>query len=150
LAGKLIGVFGSVVFQLLLLMLALTLVGSLLQGTPVFIWGENIWVVALVLISVSTSVSGLGMLLEGLVKSPEQAQVFSSVLNMGLAVLGGAFGFQLPGVISQFSLIYWGRDAFDTLAAGGVDVNLNLLILVLQGLAMFIVGLVLFQRKFEV
>jgi ABC-2 type transport system permease protein len=149
LAGKLIGVFTSVVFQLLTLLIALTLVGSIMQGKLALIWGSDVLAILLVLFSASLAVSGLGMFMAGIVRSPEQAQVIGSVLNMALAVLGGAFGFSLPQSVSQFSLVYWGRNAFDILAAGGTDVGLNVLVLGIQGLVMFGIGIVLFKQRFE-
>jgi ABC-type transport system involved in multi-copper enzyme maturation permease subunit len=149
LAGKLVGVFASVIFQLLMLFIALSLVGSIMQGHLALIWGSDVLAILLVLLSASLAVSGLGMLLAGIIKSPEQAQVFSSVLNIGLAVLGGAFGFSLPKSISQISLVYWGRNAFDMLAAGQSDIGLNVMVLVVQGLVMFAIGIVLFNRRFE-
>lgn len=149
-AGKLVGVFISVLVQLVLLLIALTLVASLMQGEMVFIWGTHILSIVLVLLSASLAVSGLGMLLAGVLKSAEQAQTIGSVVNIGLAVLGGAFGFNLPENISQFSLVYWGRNAFDMLAAGQSDIDLNVLVLAAQGIGMFALGLVLFNRYFEI
>jgi ABC-type Na+ efflux pump permease subunit len=149
LAGKLVGVFITVLFQLLMLFLALTAVGSILQGRLALIWGSDLVLVVLVLLSASFAVSGLGMLLAGVLKSPEQAQVFGTVINISLAVLGGAFGFSLPRAISQLSLLYWGRSAFDMLAAGSADVWLNVGVLAAQGLGMFLIGLWLFNRRFE-
>jgi hypothetical protein len=89
------------------------------------------------------------MFLAGVLKGIEQANVVGPVLNIALGVLGGAFGFQLPRSIAQFSLIYWGRDAFDTLAAGRGDVSLNILVLLIQGAVMFALGLFLFNKRFE-
>jgi ABC-type transport system involved in multi-copper enzyme maturation permease subunit len=149
LTGKLIGVFLSVLFQLLLLMIALTLVGSILQRTFSLIWGDDIIRIALVLIAASLAVSGMGMLIAGIAKSPEQGQVFGTVVNMAMAVLGGAFGFQLPRQISALSILYWGRDAFDTLAAGQGEIGLNVLILAIQGTIMYLMGVYLFNRRFE-
>jgi hypothetical protein len=91
----------------------------------------------------------LGMLMAGLVRGIEQANLIGSVLNIALGVLGGGFGFQLPRSVSAFSIIYWGRDAFDKLAAGHGDIALNLIVLLGQGLLMFGIGLVLFNRRFE-
>jgi hypothetical protein len=145
----LVGVFASVIFQLLMLFIALTLVGSVMQGQLALIWGSDVFAILLVLLSASLAVSGLGMLMAGIIKSPEQAQVFSSVLNIGLAVLGGAFGFSLPQSISQFSRVYWGRNAFDMLAVGQSDIGLNVMVLIVQGLVMFAIGIVLFNRRFE-
>jgi ABC-type Na+ efflux pump permease subunit len=150
LGGKLVGVLVSVLIQLLALVFALTIVGSLIEGHFVFIWGTDLLRIGLVLLSVSIAVSGLGMFLAGVVRGVEQANVIGSVLNIALGVLGGAFGFQLPRSVAVVSLIYWARDAFDTLAAGRGDVSLNILVLFVQGLVMFIIGLILFNRKFEV
>jgi ABC-2 type transport system permease protein len=150
LGGKLVGVLASVLFQLLVLALALTLVGSLIEGHLVFIWGTDLPRLGLVLLAVAVAVSGLGMLLAGVLKGIEQANIVASVLNIALGVLGGAFGFQLSRAIAQVSLIYWARDAFDVLAAGRGDVSLNILVLFAEGAVMFAIGLVLFNRRFEV
>ncbi|MFN2147235.1 MAG: hypothetical protein ACK2T2_02495, partial [Anaerolineales bacterium] len=147
--GKLLGTFISVIIQLLLLMLALTLVGSLIEGHLVLIWGDNVISLLLVLLSASLAVSGLGMLLAGVIRTPEQAGVFGSVLNIGLAVLGGAFGFQLPDQISSVSLLYWGRSAFEALALNSGNVTTNVIVLAGQGVLMFAIGLFLFNRHFE-
>jgi ABC-2 type transport system permease protein len=150
LGGKLIGVLVSVLFQLFILIIALTAVGSLIEGRPVFIWGNDILRLVLVLIAVAIATSGLGMFLAGVLKGIEQANIVGSVLNIALGVLGGGFGFQLPKAVSQFSFIYWGRDAFEKLAAGVGDTNLNLLVLFVEGVILFLIGLYLFNRKFEV
>jgi ABC-2 type transport system permease protein len=149
LGGKLVGVFLSVLLQLLVLVAALTIVGSLIEGHPLFIWGTDLARLSLVLIAVSIAVSGLGMMLAGVVKGIEQASIIASVLNIALGVLGGAFGFELPRSVSSVSIIYWGRNAFDLLAAGRGDVTLNILVLSIAGLAMFVFGLVLFSRRLE-
>ena len=149
LGGKLVGVLVSVLFQLVALVAALTLVGSLIEGQISLIWGDNWVLLGLTLLASGVAVSGLGMLLAGVLKGIEQANVVGSVLNIGLGVLGGGFGFQLPASVSGFSFIYWGRDAFDQLAAGSADVTLNLLVLFGQGIIMFAIGLLLFNRRFE-
>jgi ABC-2 type transport system permease protein len=149
LGGKLVGVFASVLFQLLALVVALTVVGSLIEGHLAFIWGADLPRLGLVLLAVAVAVSGLGMLLAGVLKSIEQANIVGSVLNIALGVLGGAFGFQLPRSIAALSLIYWARDAFEILASGRGNVSLNLLVLCVEGAAMFGIGLFLFNRKFE-
>jgi len=150
LGGKLVGVLVSVIFQLFALVLALTIVGSLIEGHFVFIWGTDLPRIGLVLLAVSVAVSGFGMFLAGVIKGIEQASVVGSVLNIALGVLGGAFGFQLPRSVAMVSLIYWARDALDTLAAGRGDVSLNILVLFVQGVVLFLIGLFLFNRKFEV
>lgn len=150
LGGKLVGVLASVLFQLLALVLALTIVGSLIEGRVTFIWGDDLVGLGCVLLAVSVAVSGLGMLFAGVLKGIEQANVVGSVLNIAMGVLGGAFGFQLPQSVSSFSIIYWGRSAFEILASGRGDAWLNILVLSASGIAMFVLGLFLFNRKFEV
>lgn len=150
LGGKLVGVLASVLFQLLALVVALTLVGSVIEGHPVFIWGNDLPQLALLLVAVAVSVSGLGMFLAGVLKGIEQANIVGSVLNIALGVLGGAFGFQLPRSVSLVSFIYWARDGFEKLAAGRGDISLNILVLFAQGVVLFALGLFLFNRKFEV
>lgn len=149
-AGKLVGTFISVLAQLLLLLIVLTLVGSLLEGRLSFIWGDDLLRIALVLLAASLGVSGFALFFAGLIKSPEQSQVVGSVVNIGLAVLGGAFGFSLPEGVSQLSLLYWGRSAFEHLATGDPDVGMHLIMLAGQGLVLFLVGLWMFSRRFEV
>jgi ABC-2 type transport system permease protein len=149
LGGKLVGVLVSVLFQLLVLVLALTLVGSLIEGHLAFIWGTDLGKLGLVLLAVAVAVSGLGMFLAGVLKGIEQANIVGPVLNIALGVLGGAFGFQLPRSVAQFSLIYWARNAFDLLASGRGEVSLNVLVLFVEGALMFVIGLILFNRRFE-
>lgn len=149
LGGKLVGVFASVTFQLLILFFALTIVGSIIEGKLAMIWGGNFPATFTVMLAAAFAVSGLGMLLAGIVKSPEQGQIFATGINMALAVLGGAFAFNLPESISKLSLIYWGREAFETLATGSTDIGVNIIVLLAQGAIMFVIGLVLFNRRFE-
>jgi ABC-type Na+ efflux pump permease subunit len=149
LGGKLVGTFFSVLVQLVILVLALTAVGSLLERRLVFIWGGDVFMLLLVLVSVSMAVSGLGVFLAGLVKDMEQAVTIRMMLTMALGVLGGTFGFQLPRSVAQYSLVYWGRDAFDLLAAGHGEIWPNLLVLFGQGVVLFGIGLFFFNRKFE-
>lgn len=149
LGGKLVGVLSSVLFQLVALIVALTFVGSLIEGRLTLIWGTDWLGLGLTVLCAGIAVSGLGMFLAGVLKGVEQANVVGSVLNIALGVLGGGFGFQLPRSASAFSIIYWGRDAFDQLATGHGDIALNLLMLFGQGVLMFAIGLFLFNRRFE-
>jgi ABC-type Na+ efflux pump permease subunit len=150
LGGKLVGTVAGVLFQLLSLVVALTAVGSLIAGRPALIWGDHFGLLALLLLGASVCIGGLGMLLAGILKGVEQANIVVSVLNIAFGVLGGAFGFTLPRAISAFSILYWGREAFERLAAGRTDIGVNLAVLYGLGGLMFIVGLVLFDRRFEI
>ncbi len=147
LAGKLGGTFTVVIFQLLLLLVALTVLASLVGGETTFIWGRNVLGIVALVLALAIAVCGLGMLLAGLVKSPEQAGAVGSVVNILLAVAGGTFGFFVPSPIREFSLVYWGSDGFNALSRGSADIGLNLLVLVAQGVVFFAVGLFLFNRQ---
>lgn len=149
LVGKLIGVALTVLFQLLVLLIALTAVGSVLGGELRLIWGTDPLLVGMVLLSATLAVSGFGMFMAGIAKNPEQGQIFGSVFSMGLAVLGGTFGFTLPRQVAVLSLIYWGRDAFQILARGDSDVGLHIVVLAVQGAALYGLGVLFFNRRFE-
>ena len=148
--GKLVGTLATAAFQLILLMLALTLVASIIEGGLTLIWGSNIIALALVVLSLSLSVSGLGVLLTGIARTPEQVGPIGAVINIIMAVLGGAFGFAVGAPLAYLSMIYWGTDAFQKLSAGSGDIALNVAVLLAQGGIMFAVGLFLFNRRVEV
>jgi ABC-type transport system involved in multi-copper enzyme maturation permease subunit len=147
LLGKLLGNLIVVTVQLLVLLLAMTLVASLIVGTPTFIWGTNLPALLTLLLVLALCVSGIGTLIVGLARTPEQVQVIGPMVNMAMGVLGGAFGFSLPVALGQLSLIYWGVDAFSKLAANETGIGLNLLVLVGQGLLFFVAGTWFFRRR---
>lgn len=147
LAGRLLGNLVIVLVQLLVLLAALTLVASVVIGEPTFVWGPNLPGLFLVTTALALCTSGLGVFVVGLARSQDQVQIFAPMINITLAVLGGSFGFNLPEQASQFSLIYWGVNAFTKLASLQTDIGLNLLILFGQGIVLFLVGIWLFKRR---
>ena len=147
LTGKLLGNLVTVFLQILILLAALTIVASAVVGEPTLIWGVNIAVILAVTLALSLCVSGLGVFVVGLAKTPEQVVLFGPVINISLAVLGGSFGFALPDQAAQFSLIYWGVDAYTKLANAQPDVAVNLLVLFAQGAVLFLLGAWLFKRR---
>lgn len=150
LVGKMLGVLVNCILQLVFLFIALTIVGSVLNKGFVVIWGTNYLLIGLVIVAAALAATGLGTLLAGVAKTPEQGQIFGSLINIAMAVLGGAFGFQLPEVLSRFSLLYWGSGAFQKLANGSTDVGLNLAILTAMGVLMFVAGFWLFNRRLDI
>ncbi len=150
LIGKMLGVLVNCILQLVFLFIALTIVGSILNKGFVVIWGDNYLLIGLVILAAALAATGLGTLVAGVAKTPEQGQIYGSLINMGMAVLGGAFGFQLPEVLSRFSLLYWGAGAFQKLANGSNDVGLNLLVLLTMGVVMFTIGFWLFNKRLDV
>lgn len=150
LAGKMLGVLVSCIVQLVFLFIALTIVGSVLNGGFVVIWGSNYALIGLVIIGAALAATGLGALLAGISKTPEQGQIYGSLVNVAMAVLGGAFGFQLPEAFSRLSILYWGSNAFQKLANGSTEVGVNLLVLAGLGVAMFGIGFWLFNRRLDI
>ncbi|MFQ5942623.1 MAG: ABC transporter permease [Anaerolineales bacterium] len=149
LAGKLLGVFVTVIFQLMVLLVALTLVASIIQREVILIWGGDFLSLGLLVFAVALGVAGFGMLLAGIVRTAEQGQVVGPIANMVQGVLGGAFGFFLPTAIAVLSLVYWGREAFQSLALGDSGIGLNLLVLSALGLVMYVIGVILFNKRFD-
>lgn len=147
LLGKLVGNLVVVLVQLLVLLLALTTIASLIIGTPTFIWGTNLPALVALLLALSLCVSGIGVLIVGLARTPEQVQIIGPMVNMALGVLGGSFGFAVSDTLGRLSLIYWSVDAFQKLAANESGAGLNLLILIGQGLLFFLLGLWFFRRR---
>jgi ABC-2 type transport system permease protein len=150
LTGKLVGIFLEVLFQVSILLIAMTAVASVVVREPTSIWGDDLVRTALVTLAASFAVTGFGMLVAGVVRSPEQGQIAIPILSIGLAMLGGSFGFLLPEAISRFSMIYWGRTAFESLAFNGGDVALNVIVLIAQGAIFYLIGLYVFNRHFKV
>ena len=149
LAGKLLGVFVTVIFQIVVLIVALTLVGSIIQRELTLIWGSDILSLALLVLAVALGVAGFGMLLAGIVRTAEQGQVVGPIANMVQGVLGGAFGFFLPTAIAVVSLVHWGRTAFQSLSQGDSSIGLNLLVLAVLGVIMYVIGVIIFNRRFD-
>jgi linearmycin/streptolysin S transport system permease protein len=150
LLGKLAGTFANCVVQLTALAVALTVVGSIMSGKLVLIWGNNLLLVGVVILCAAAAVTGLGTLLAGIARTPEQGGTIGQLINFGLAMLGGAFGFQLPEGLARFSMIYWGTNAFQKLAANQVDIGPNLLVLLAHAVILFGIGFWLFNRRLDI
>ncbi|MBZ0283793.1 MAG: ABC transporter permease [Anaerolineae bacterium] len=150
LLGKIVGTFVSCVVQLVFLFIALTIVGSIMSGQAVFIWGNNLLLLGLVICAAAAASTGIGTFLAGVARTPDQGAMFAQILNLAMALLGGAFGFVPSEALSRFSLIYWGTNAFQKLAAGQNDIGLNLVILFGFFILLFGVGFWLFNRRLDI
>ncbi|PJF29410.1 MAG: hypothetical protein CUN52_08535 [Phototrophicales bacterium] len=150
--GLVIGIFFIVLLQLVFLFVALTLINSILNGGFAFIWGTNVFAVAILLLVTSLSVSGVGILVASLAKTAEQSNIVGSVIAMFMGVLGGAF-FSIEtlgepiGTISRLSVIRWSTEGFTRLSQGNTDIWLNVLWLLILGIILFGTGTLLFNRR---
>jgi hypothetical protein len=101
------------------------------------------------LLATGIGVSGVAVFIAGIARNRVQAQAIGTIVTMLLALLGGAFGFQL-GAAQQLSLVYWGVDGFRTLSESSGAIGLHLAVLLAQGVILFAVGSWLFNRRIEV
>lgn len=149
LLGKLAGVLVTVLIQVGLLLIGLTVIASIGDGEPQFIWGNPLLLLVL-LLAVSIAVGGIGVLVVGISSSFEQSNVIGSVLFAGLAALGGAFGFMLPSEAAMLSPVYWGAQGFLKLSIGDNDILLNVIVLLFVGLVTYVIGAVMFSRREDI
>lgn len=147
LMGKLLATFLNVLLQLFFLMIALTLVNTLIYGRVEFIWGSNILLIFVLLVSVSLGATGVGAITAAAARNADQANTLGSVIALFSAVLGGAFGFQLGGGLQYLSVVYWGSNAFTKLANNNNDVLLNALVLAVIGAVTFGISFKIFADR---
>ncbi|MGB7340277.1 MAG: ABC transporter permease [Phototrophicaceae bacterium] len=148
-AGKILGAILLVILQVTLLLLSMTIIASFVMGEALFIWGNHMLLLLLLTLTIGLAVSGLGVFVIGAASTPEQASIFGTLTALGMAMLGGAFGFEIEA-LQQFSIIYWGVDGYNKLSGGNPDIMLNLTILALVGSVLFIIGSWLFNRRIEI
>lgn len=150
LAGKMASTFLIGVLQLLILLVATSLVGAN--------WGDDRLAVVLLILASVAGATGLGVLIASLVREPEQLNSYGMAVLMVMGVLGGTFFFGttefLGGArfLSMLTVVYWGKEGFTTLVLGGglSDVALNLAALLLMGVVFFVIGVWRFNRRLNV
>jgi len=151
LLGKMIGVFVICVFQLVMLIVALTLVGSLVSGELQFIFGTQWGLIALAVLATSMGTAGLGVISMSLVRTPEQANIVGGIISLAMGLFGGAFfavdAIPLLQPISRLTVVWWGSDLFRKLSLGQTDILLNLAVLLGLGGVMFAIGTAIFSRR---
>jgi hypothetical protein len=136
--------------QLALLLMAFTLIASIVEGQAMFIWGNNPVMLTLLVMMTVLAICGVSILVVGLATSAEQVRIIAPLVNAGLGALAGAFGFRVPEAIARFSPLYWSVNGFLRLAGGDNAIWLHLAALFVLGLVTAAVGLWLFNRKIEV
>ncbi len=146
LAGKMLGIFATGAAQLLVLIVASTLLFRLH-------WGDPVGVVVLVLAAVAGA-TGWGLLLTALARTPGQVSAIGAALMLIFGILGGSFVRidAMPGWVRLASRITpnaWGLDAFGTLALGGSlpDIGTPLLALLVMAAVLFSVSTALLARR---
>ena len=146
LLGKMFGIFFTGTAQVLILILASSIIFSLK-------WGNPLAVLLLVLAAVTGAV-GWGMLLTALVTTSGQASSIGTAVMLTFGILGGSFFdiTMMPRWMQAASRITpnsWGIDGFTALAAGGGVASIlpDIAGLLVMGAALFGISLVLFKRR---
>jgi ABC-2 type transport system permease protein len=146
LGGKVLGTYLTGVAQMLILIVASTLLFQLE-------WGDPLGVLVLVLAAVVGAV-GWGMLITAVARTPGQVSAIGSAVMLTFGILGGSFISldMMPGwftMLSKFTPNAWGLDAFTTLALGGGLSNIvtPVLALLTMGAVLFTVAVVILSRR---
>lgn len=146
LIGKIFGIYVTGVMQMLILIVAC----SLLFGIQ---WGDPLGMLILVLAAVFGA-TGWGMLITSLVRTPGQVSSIGMAVMLTFGILGGTFiqTSVMPGWFQWFSKITpnaWGLDGFTILGLGGslADLGKPLLGLAVMGVALFGLSILLFGRR---
>ncbi|MCL4239143.1 MAG: ABC-2 transporter permease [Anaerolineae bacterium] len=154
--GKLLGMYGTGLAQMILLIVATTLVARLM-GRQNSLWGTDGLAIALLVLAVVFAATSLGLLIAALSRTAEQANTYSSIAALVLGMLGGSFVpiENLPGVLSwlpKLTLNYWGIRGFYDVATGEAalaGVSTHLLALAVIGVVLFVASLWRFSRRQE-
>jgi len=155
--GKLLGMYGTGLAQMVLLIVATTLVARLM-GRQNSIWGTDALALALLVLAVVFAATSMGLLVAALSRTAEQANTYSTIAALVLGMLGGTFVpiENLPGALSwlpRLTLNYWGIQGFYDVATGEASlsgISTNLLALVVIGVVLFAASLWRFSRRQEV
>ncbi len=146
LGGKVFGIYLTGVVQVLILILASTLLFRLQ-------WGDALGVLVLVLAAVAGAV-GWGLLITALARTPGQVSAIGSTIMLTFGILGGSF-FNLSAMPAWFQAVSkitpnaWGLDGFTTLAEGGGLANIwqPVAALLVMGGVLFSAAVVLINRR---
>ena len=146
LGGKVFGIFLTGVAQMLILIVASSLIFQLK-------WGDALGVLLLVLAAVFAA-TGWGMLITATARTTAQVANTGSAVMLIFGALGGSFisleQMPLPvQLVSKITPNAWALDGFTTLGLGGslTDLAQPIAALLVMGAALFAVSVVLFGKK---
>jgi ABC-2 type transport system permease protein len=154
LLGKLLGALANCVVQVALLFFFLNIVSIVLSGRMQIIWGDNLLLVAAVIVAASLAACGIGAIITAIARTPEQVNIVGGLFAMFFGLFSGAF-FDLRSlgdlaIIGRATPNYWAVDAFTQLSLGQTAISTNLLVLLVIGAVTFVIGLGLFERRLSV
>ncbi|MCQ3930100.1 MAG: hypothetical protein DPW16_06540 [Chloroflexi bacterium] len=156
LGGKMVGIYVTGIFQMLILMLAMIFAANVVFGSGVAVWGTDVIGIVLVLVSVVAAGAGFALVIASFAKNPDQGGSISTLVLTVSGLLGGAFlpvdDVPILGQISKLTLNRWGLDGFTTLSFDGgtvVDILPNVAVLLGMAVVFFTIALFQFGRRFR-
>ncbi len=146
LGGKVLGIWLTGVAQMLILVVASTLLFRLS-------WGDPLGVLVLVLAAVVGAV-GWGMLITAVGRTMGQVSSIGAAIMLTFGVLGGSFISvdSMPGwfqIVTRITPNRWGLDGFTTLAMGGrlADILEPVVALLVMGAVLFTIAALIINRR---
>lgn len=156
LGGKMVGVYATGLFQMIVLMLAMIFAANVVFGSGVAVWGTDVIGIVLVLVSVVAAGAGFALVIASFAKNPDQGGSISTLVLTVSGLLGGAFlpvdDVPILGQLSKLTLNRWGLDGFTTLSFDGgtvVDILPNVAILLGMAVVFFTIAVFQFGRRFR-
>ena len=156
LGGKMVGIYVTGIFQMIVLMVAMIFAANVVFGSDVAVWGTNVIGIVLMLASVVAAGSGFALVIASFAKNPDQGGSISTLVLTVTGLLGGAFipvsDVPVLGQLSMLTLNRWGLDGFTTLSFDGgtvVDILPNVAILLAMAAVFFTIALFRFGQRFR-
>ena len=154
LGGKMLGTYVGGLLQMTMLIIAMDVMASILRGSFVNIWGDDVLALILLTMAIVAAGTGLGVILSGFARTFEQATNLGSVVLVLMGLLGGSFFPPPEGMqfLSRLTFHHWGSSGYTALATGDVlaDILPNIAALLLMAVVYFGIGLWLFSRRLDI
>ncbi len=156
LGGKMLGIYVTGIFQMIVLMVAMIFAANVVFGSDVAVWGTDVIGIVLMLVSVVAAGAGFALVIASFAKNPDQGGSISTLVLTVTGLLGGAFipvsDVPVLGQLSLITLNRWGLDGFTTLSFDGgtvVDILPNVAVLLVMATVFFTIALFQFGRRFR-
>ncbi len=157
LGGKLLGTYVGGLLQMFVLMIAMSLVGLILQGPSTNIWGSDLPAVVALTLAAVAAATGVGITIASFARTEEQAGNLAAFVLFVMGLAGGIFfpTMQMPDFLQflpRLTFHFWGGNGYTILSQGGAlgDVLPNIAALLIMGVVFFVVGLYQFNRRLDI
>ncbi len=156
LGGKMLGTYIGGLLQMIVLILAMILVGRILEGPEANIWGNDPVAIAILTLCAVAAATGVGIAIASFAKTEEQAGNLAAFILFTMGLVGGVFfpTLTMPEFLQflpRLTFHFWGMNGYTELAAGGNVMSIldnAAALLVIAGI-FFTIGLVQFNRRLD-